>query len=52
MRVYFSGARGLTYTPEALIPQRKPHIMLTFYDIKSNGTRDRLKVFLRRKKKK
>ena len=48
MRIYFSGGRGLTTTPEALIPEFKPHIMLTFHDIKSNGTRDRLKVYLRR----
>lgn len=52
MRIYFSGSRGLTYTPEVLIPERKPHIMLTFYDIASNGTRDRLKAHLKNKKRK
>lgn len=52
MRIYFSGGRGLVATPEAIVPERKPHIMLTFHDIGSNGTRDRLKVYLRRKKKK
>lgn len=51
MRIYFSGGRGLTTTPEALVPERKPHIMLTFLDIRSNGTRDRLKVYLKRKQK-
>ncbi len=51
MRIYFSGGKGLTTTPEALIPERKPHIMLTFYDIAEKGTRNRLKEYLRRKKK-
>lgn len=50
MRIYFSGGRGLTTTPEGLVPQRRPHIMLTFYDIDQNGTRDRLKSFLRNQK--
>lgn len=48
MRIYFSGGQGLKCTPEALVPQRRPHIMLTFHDIKSNGTLDRLKVYTRR----
>lgn len=48
MRIYFSGGRGLTATPEALIPKLKPHIMLTFHDIGQRGTRDRLKVYLTR----
>jgi len=49
MRVYFSGGRGLVCTPEALVPERKPHIMLTFHDIDSNGTLDRLNAYLTRK---
>lgn len=49
MRIYFSGGRGLKTTPEFLIPELKPHIMLTFHDIDSNGTRDRLNVYLRQK---
>lgn len=49
MRIYFSGARGIKCTPEKLIPDLKPHIMLTFHDIGSNGTIDRLNVYLRRK---
>lgn len=36
-------------TPEALVPEYRPHIMLTFYDIQSNGIRNRLKVYLKRK---
>lgn len=51
MRIYFSGGRGLTTTPEALVPERKPHVMLTFHDIRSPGTRDRLKSYLRRIRK-
>lgn len=49
MRIYFSGGRGLNVTPESLIPERKPCIMLTYHDIESNGTIDRLNVFLARK---
>ena len=48
MRIYFSGGSGLKTTPEALIPERKPHIMLTFHDIENNGTMDRLNVYLER----
>ena len=46
MRIYFSGGRGLTCTPEALAANRNPHIMLTFHDIESNGTLDRLNAHL------
>jgi len=49
MRIYFSGGRGLVCTPEALTPELEPHIMLTFHDIKSNGTLDRLNAYLERK---
>ena len=48
MRLYFSGGRGLTCVPEALAPERKPHVMLTFHDIDSNGTLDRLNAYLER----
>lgn len=52
MRIYFSGGGGLVDTPEVLIPERRPHIMLTFHNIekKETGTTDRLKVYLKRKK--
>lgn len=30
MRIYFSGGNGITTTPEALIPQLKPNVMVTF----------------------
>lgn len=53
MRIYFSGGGGLVDTPEALIPERKPHIMLTFHNInlKQSATTDRLKEYLKRKKR-
>lgn len=35
-------------TPEALVPELKPHIMLTFFDFESNGTLDRFNVFYER----
>lgn len=49
MIVYFSGGNGLVCTPEALVPQRKPHIMTTFHDIGSNGTADRVRAYIRNK---
>jgi hypothetical protein len=51
VRIFFSGGRGLKTTPEAIIPELKPHIMLTFHDMGENGTRDRLKAYLKRKQK-
>lgn len=48
MRIYFSGGRGLSATPENLVPERKPHIMLTYHDIDSPGTLDRLNVYVQR----
>lgn len=53
MRIFFSGGGGLKDTPEALIPELRPHVMLTFHTLhqrQSSGT-DRLKAFLNRKKK-
>lgn len=52
MRIYFSGGGGLVDTPEVLIPERKPHIMLTFHQIRQRqrSATDRLKVYLRRKR--
>ena len=50
MKIYFSGGTGLDATPEVLVPQLKPRIMLTFYDVKKGGTANRLKAYLRRKK--
>lgn len=50
MKIYFSGGSGLDSVPETLVAQRKPRVMLTFYDIKKTGTADRLKAFLQRKR--
>jgi hypothetical protein len=49
MRLYYSGGGGgLTSVPEALIAERKPHVMLTFYNISSNACLDRLNAYLER----
>lgn len=32
MRIYFSGGSGKTL-PEGMIPDKQPHIMMTYYDI-------------------
>ncbi|MHC1763743.1 MAG: hypothetical protein AB9869_05465 [Verrucomicrobiia bacterium] len=51
MRIYFSGSGGLKQTPEALIPKREPHIMLTFYNLESKENRDRLAAYRRQKRR-
>jgi hypothetical protein len=48
MRIYFSGGRGLTTTPEALIAHRKPHVMLTYHGMDQNCIIDRFNVYVRR----
>ena len=52
MRIYFSGGGGLNDTPEVLIPERKPHIMLTFHQLveRQSASTDRLKAHLRNKR--
>jgi len=50
MKIYFSGGSGLDSTPEALVPGRRPRIMLTFHDVTKTGTKMRLLAFLKRKK--
>ena len=52
MRIYFSGGGGLVDTPEVIIPDRKPHIMLTFHQLyeRQASSTDRLKAYLKRKK--
>lgn len=45
MKIFFSGGTGLLATPEALVPKRRPRIMLTFYDIRKTGTKDRFCSF-------
>ena len=52
MRIYFSGGGGLVDTPEVLIPERKPHIMLTFHQLHDRQTSSacRLKAYLKRKR--
>ncbi len=50
MKIYFSGGSGLVSTPEVLVPEKKPRIMLTFYDIQKNSTGDRFRAFLKRKR--
>lgn len=52
MKIYFSGGSGLDSTPEALVPERKPRIMLTFYDITKGGTSSRFKAYLKCQKRK
>lgn len=51
MRIYFSGGGGLVDTPEVLIPQRRPHIMLTFHQLhqRQSSAMDRLKAYLKQK---
>ncbi len=53
MRIYFSGSSGLKDTPEVLVPERDPHIMLTFHDLydRSSGAIKRLKAHLQQPKK-
>jgi hypothetical protein len=53
MKIYFSGGTGLKETPEALIKDRRPHIMLTFHTLSEgdSGAVDRLKAYIRRKEK-
>lgn len=53
MRIYFSGGGGLKDTPEALIPELGPHVMLTFHTIstKQASAMDRLHAYLSGKKR-
>jgi hypothetical protein len=53
MKIFFSGSSGLVSTPEALIPEKKPYIMLTYYDIEKEreGALCRLDSFLKQKRK-
>ncbi len=53
MRVYLSGGRGKN-TPEFLIASRRPHVMLTFLEVKhlrhsAGGAWDRLRHHVFRK---
>ncbi len=52
MRIYFSGGGGLVDTPEVLIPKLKPHVMLTFHNLKDKqkSAVSRLQVYIKRKK--
>lgn len=54
MRIYFSGGGGLKDTPEALIPEQRPHVMLTYHNIFQNqsATIKRLEEYLKRENKK
>jgi hypothetical protein len=45
MKIYFSGCGGLNDTPEALIPERSPDIMLSFYKMEEKSTFERLREF-------
>lgn len=49
MRIYFSGVSG-SGNPEVVVPERQPHVMLTFHTMETNETRNRLRVYLTRKK--
>lgn len=46
MRIYYSGISSLKQAPESLIPELKPHVMLSFLDIQTRKGRviDRVKV--------
>lgn len=48
MRIYFSGGKGYSSSPEVQIGDMRPHVMLTFFDMDQNSTRDRFNVFLKR----
>ncbi|MHC1769016.1 MAG: hypothetical protein AB9869_32820 [Verrucomicrobiia bacterium] len=50
MKLFFSGGNGLKTTPEALIPRRNPHVLLSFHNWKSKGMRDRLRAFCAQKR--
>lgn len=52
-RIYFSGGGGLVDTPEVLIPDRRPHVMLTYHNLATgqSSTVDRLEAYLERKAK-
>ena len=54
MRIYYSGISSLKQAPESLIPELKPHVMLSFLDIQTRKGRviDRVKVnYLNRQNK-
>lgn len=53
MRIYFSGGGGLKDTPEVLIPECGPHVMLTFHTLNKRETSatSRLFAFLKRGKR-
>ena len=52
MRIYFSGSKGMTDTPEVLVPKLNPFVMLTFNDLygRDPGAMIRLKAFLKQKR--
>jgi hypothetical protein len=52
VKIYFSGNRGRVVIPEMLIPDFRPYVMLTFYEIekKDKGTARRLELLLKKKK--
>lgn len=52
MRIYYSGSVYIKDDPEAVIPEKRPHIMLTFYEIyqRSSWTTDRFKKCLKIKR--
>jgi len=49
MKIYYSGGSGLESTPERLVALRKPCVMLTFYDVRKTGTKERFIAYLKRK---
>jgi len=54
VRIYYSGISSLKQAPESLIPELKPHVMLSFLDIQTRKGRviDRVKVnYLNRQNK-
>jgi hypothetical protein len=51
VRIYFSGSGGLVDTPEVLVPEWKPHIMLSYLDMDRGGTKIRFDKYMERKRK-
>ena len=51
MRIYFSGVAQKD-APERVLRDKKPHVMLTFYDVfqRRRETTDRIKDYLRQRK--
>ena len=47
MRIYFSGNYGNDCLPEIVIAERRPHIMLTFYEYRTGVKRKQITMRLK-----